>query len=37
LQLSFVIGLKLVLRRWQKCAQRIVNEMQRQRWIDSVA
>ena len=37
LQLPFVIGLKLILRRWQKLADRIVNKMQRQCWIDSVA
>ena len=37
LQLPFVIGLKLILRRRQKRADRIVNEMQRQLWIDSVA
>ena len=37
LQLPFVIGLKLRLRRWQKRTHWIVNEMQRQRWIDSVA
>src|SRR4029077_15265284 len=37
LQLPFVIGLKLLLRRRQKRADRIVNEMQRQRWINSVA
>ena len=35
-QFPFVIGLKLVLRRRQKRADGIVNEMQRQRWIDSV-
>ena len=31
LQLALVIGLQLVLRRWQKRADRIVNQMQRQR------
>ena len=37
LQLPFLMGLKRILRRRQKCAHRIVNEMQRQCWINSVA
>src|SRR5262245_4596737 len=37
LQRPFVIGLKLILLRWQKCADWIVNEMQWQGCIDSVA
>src|SRR6476661_6346385 len=36
LQFPFVIRFKLLLRRWQKLADGIVHEMQRQRWIDSV-
>jgi hypothetical protein len=37
LQLPFVIGLELILSRRQKRADWIVNKMQRQCWIDSVA
>src|SRR6476659_8023314 len=33
LQLPFVIDLKIILRRWQKRAHRIVHEMQWQGWI----
>ncbi len=37
LEFALVIGLKLLLRRRQKRAHRVVNKMQRQLWINSVA